>query len=171
MRKNTKFGISDKRGRAGTSPDPYAGDAALKEPAICRDCHALYRNKRWAIDPVAYDLAENDRQTRWVSCPACRKIADGYAEGVVTLSGDYLFEHEEEIRNILKNEETRAITKNPLQRIMRIEQKEGELLIETTEQKLAEHLGRVLHRAHQGELQVNWSPDHAVCRVHWERSL
>ena len=62
MRKDAKFGISDKRGRASTTPDPYAADAALKEPALCRDCHALYRNKRWAIDPVAYGLAKNDRQ-------------------------------------------------------------------------------------------------------------
>jgi NMD protein affecting ribosome stability and mRNA decay len=169
MRKDTKFGISDKRGRASTTPDPYAADAALKEPSLCRDCHALYRNKRWAIDPIAYGLAENDRQTHWVTCPACRKIADGYAEGIVTLAGDYLLKHEEEIRNILKNEEKRVMAKNPLERIIRMEKTDGELRIETTEQKLAEHLGRVLHRAHQGELQVNWSRDHAVCRVHWER--
>lgn len=169
MRKNTSFGISDKRGRASTTPDPYAADQALKEPAVCTDCHAMYRNKRWMTDPVAYSLAVNDRQTRKVTCPACRKTADGYAEGIVTLAGEYLVEHEEEIRNILKNEEERIRARNPLERIMRMETTGDELRIETTEQKLAEHLGRTLHRAHQGELQVNWSGDHAVCRVHWER--
>ena len=171
MRKDARFGISDKRGRAKTSTDPYVADQALKEPAVCRDCHALYHNKRWAIDPIAFEQAESDRQTQWVTCPACRKIAEGYPEGIVTLAGDYLLEHEEEIRNILKNEEGRVKAKNPLGRIMRMEKSNGELRIETTEQKLAEHLGRVLHRAHQGELQVQWTGDHAACRVHWERSL
>ena len=155
MRKDSRFGISDKRGRAKTAPDPYKSDAALKEPSLCRECHAVYRNKHWTIDPLAYELAENDHLTRWVSCPACRKIADGYAEGIVTLAGDYLIEHEQEILNILKNEETRVMAKNPLGRIMRMEKKDGEFLIETTEQKLAEHLGRTLHRAHQGELNLN----------------
>ena len=33
----------------------------------------------------------------------------------------------------------------------------------------AEHLGRALHKSHQGELKVSWSEDHDVCRVTWER--
>jgi len=53
---------------------------------------------------------------------------------------------------------------------MRMEREGDALLVETTEEKLAEHLGRALRKAHQGLLDVNWTSDHSICRVHWERS-
>ncbi|HEX9873565.1 MAG TPA: BCAM0308 family protein [Deferrimonas sp.] len=165
-----KFGISDKRGRVQTSSDPYLPEEGLKEVSLCQGCHAVYQNKRWYLDPETFEAAKNDTEARWVTCPACQKIAQHYPEGIVTLSGDYLWEHEEEIRNILKNEETRAMTKNPLERIIAIKRQGEDLVIETTEQKLAEHLGRVLHKAHQGELKVSWSQEHDVCRVDWVRA-
>jgi NMD protein affecting ribosome stability and mRNA decay len=165
-----KFGISDKRGRVKTSVDPYVPDEGLKEPALCDSCHALYRNKRWYLDPEAWTAAANDPEAHRVTCPACQKIAERYPEGVVTLRGGYLWEHEEEIRNILKNEENKAMAKNPLERIIRMDREGEELVIETTEEKLAEHLGRVLYRAHHGELNISWDQDHDLCRVTWERN-
>lgn len=164
-----KFGISDKRGRTKTSSDPYLPEEGLKETALCRSCQALYRNKRWQLDPAAFAAASKDPDTQWVECPGCRKVAEHYAEGFVTLRGEYLWEHETEIRNILQNEGERARNKNPLQRIVRMEREADALIIETTEEKLAEHFGRALHKAHHGDLQVNWSEDHAICRVTWER--
>jgi NMD protein affecting ribosome stability and mRNA decay len=165
-----KFGISDKRGRIKTSADPYLPGEGHKEPAICRSCQALYRNKRWYLDPLAVTRLQAEGELQAVTCPACQKIAEHYPEGVVTLRGDYLWDHEEEIRHILRNEENKAMAKNPLQRIMRMEREGGNLVIETTEEKLAEHLGRALHKAHQGELRVSWTDDHAICRVTWERT-
>ena len=106
-----------------------------------------------------------------MSCPACLKIAEHYPEGIVTLRGDYLWRHEAEIRNILKKEAERVMAKNPVARIISMEKIEGELMIETTEQKLAEHLGRTLNRAHHGDLQVAWSGSPRICRVNWERWL
>jgi NMD protein affecting ribosome stability and mRNA decay len=164
-----KFGISDKRGRVRTSDDPYFPEGGMKEVALCQGCHALYHHKRWYLDPEAFAAASAEEDPHWVSCPACQKIADHYPEGILTLKGEFIWDHEEEIRNILKNEENKAMTKNPLARIMRIDREGDDLVIETTAQKLAEHLGRALHRAHQGELKVSWSREHEVCRVDWER--
>lgn len=170
MTKDTrKFGISDKRGRTRTSDDPYIPETGLKEPSLCISCRALYQNKRWSLDPPAFDALEASGEGHWVTCPACQKIAEGYAEGVVTLRGTYLWAHEEEIFHILKNEEAKAMAKNPLERIISMTREHDDLVIETTEEKLAEHLGRALHKAHQGELTVSWSKNHDVCRVIWER--
>jgi NMD protein affecting ribosome stability and mRNA decay len=166
-----KFGISDKRGREKTSTDPYLPEEGLKETSLCESCHALYHNKRWYLDAQAFETAKAGGEFHWVTCPACQKIAEHYPEGIVTLCGDYLWDHEEEIRNILKNEEDKAMAKNPLERIIRMERQDDELIIETTEEKLAEHLGRALHKAHQGELKVSWGQEHAVCRVRWERMV
>ncbi|PLX83507.1 MAG: hypothetical protein C0617_11305 [Desulfuromonas sp.] len=169
MRKDTKFGISDKRGRAQTSSDPYLPEEGLKETSVCGSCQSVYRNKRWYTDPAGFEEARKSKDVGWVTCPACRKVAEHYPEGIVTLRGSYLWEHEEEIRNILKNEESKARAKNPLERIISVDRQGDDLCIETTEQKLAEHLGRALHKAHQGDLRVSWTDEHSVCRVTWER--
>ncbi len=166
-----KFGISDKRGRAVTRLDPYIAEAGLREPARCLDCGALYRNKRWSAAGEVGSAGRMDGDFSPTSCPACRKMAEGFAEGVVTLGGAYLWAHEGEILNILRNEEHRAMARNPLERIMRMEREGDELIIETTEEKLAEHLGRTLRRAHRGELHVSWDADHDFCRVRWQRAL
>ena len=162
-----KFGISDKRGRVYTNEDPYAAALAMKGTVSCDSCPAIYSNKRWQLLPETSSLPKGE--IRKITCPTCRKIADNYPEGVITLRGEYLWEHEEEIRRILKNEERRAVAKNPGERIIRMDQIGDSLIIETTEEKLAEHLGRVLHRAHHGALQVSWGSDHTMCRVTWER--
>lgn len=169
QKESGKFGISDKRGRCKTSSDPYVRDMGLPEPAICTGCKAIYRHKRWYLDVEEYQRLSADEKVDRHMCPACRKIKDGYAEGYVTLRGSYLWKHEEEIRNILRNEESKAVAKNPLGRIMRMERDGDELLIETTEEKLAEHLGRALNKAHQGDIKVVWTDDHAICRVTWQR--
>lgn len=164
-----KFGISDKRGRTRTSVDPYLPQGGLKEPALCSGCQALYRHKRWEFDAEAVAAAKAAGDLSEVTCPACQKIAEGYPEGIVTLRGDYLWAHEAEIRNLLANEEQKARAKNPLERIMRMTREEDHLTIETTEKKLAEHLGRAMHKAHHGDLKISRSDDQAACRVDWER--
>jgi NMD protein affecting ribosome stability and mRNA decay len=166
-----KFGISDKRGRVKTSADPYIPEEGYREVAVCEKCHALYRNKHWYLDAKAYEAARAGGDFHRVTCPACQKITGHYPEGVVTLRGGYVWDHEEEIRNILRNEESKAMAKNPLERIIRMEREGDRMVIETTEEKLAEHLGRALHKAHQGELQVSWSEEHSRCRVTWERLM
>ena len=161
-----KFGTSDKRGRAQTSNDPYANRQKYADGASCSTCHAQYRNKRWY--PVEEAVAKGDN-TPDVQCPACLKIQEGYYEGVVVLRGDYLWQHEEEICRLLKNEEAKARAKNPLERMICMEKRDDCLVIETTEEKLAEHLGRALQKAHKGELQVQRGEGNRVCRMNWKR--
>jgi NMD protein affecting ribosome stability and mRNA decay len=166
-----KFGISDKRGRLNTSSNPYLNEASLAEPSLCSGCGAVYRRQRWQMDATESARLQRDKRAKLVLCPACRKIKDRYAEGIVTLCGSYLQAHKKEILNILRNEEERIMAKNPMARIIRMEDEDADLMIETTEEKLAEHLGRVLQRAHQGELKVAWTEKHDFCRVDWHRDL
>ncbi|MEE4253011.1 MAG: hypothetical protein V2I50_03105, partial [Desulfuromusa sp.] len=140
MQKNVeKFGINDKRGKPCTSHDPFASDKALKEPALCKDCQSYLYHKRWLNVPETYQKLKSDLRVHWVTCPACRKIAESYPEGIVTLRGSYLWKHEDEILRLLKNVETESFDRNPQQRIIRQSQIEEQIVIETTEQSLAEH--------------------------------
>jgi NMD protein affecting ribosome stability and mRNA decay len=164
-----KFGFSGKRGRTRTTSDPYLADAGLKEPAVCQTCQAVYRQKRWQLDPTLTARLAHDPAAHWVTCPACLKIAEHYPEGILTLRGSYLWNHEEQIRNILDNAVARIASRNPLERVMRIQRIGDELIIETTDNKLAEQLGRALQKAHSGELQIDWQGTPVVCRARWER--
>jgi NMD protein affecting ribosome stability and mRNA decay len=165
-----KFGISDKRGRRTSNTDPFLPHEGTREPSLCTTCHAAFHRNRWTRDSETYRELELSSKLNKVTCPACQKIDAGYPEGIVTLRGNYLWKHEDEIRNILKNEENKAYNKNPLERIIRVTRQEDELVIETTEEKLAEHLGRVLQRAHRGELKISWAGNPDLCRVSWERT-
>ena len=163
-----KFDVGGKRGRTQTSADPYRNDGARPGIQICRECHAVYRNRSWNLDADAYkDARREDHQL--TTCPACLKVEQNYAEGVVTLSGSYLWEHEEQIRNLIRNEEERALNNNPLERIVRQKREGDRLILETTDIKLAEHIGRAVHKSHHGELHLSWEGNPATCRVSWQR--
>src|SRR5512139_667346 len=143
MQRNVdKFGFSDKRGRTRTSTDPYLPDAGYKEPALCQSCQAIYRQKRWQLDPTLAGKLANDPEVHWVTCPACQKISEAYPQGILTLRGSYLWNHEPEIRNILDNAVNRLSARNPLERIISVQRQGDDLIIETTDNKLAEQLGR-----------------------------
>jgi NMD protein affecting ribosome stability and mRNA decay len=169
MKRNVNvFGINDKRGRVETSPDPFPQPLGLKT-ALCEGCRSVYHHKSWHQDPESYKLLSEDPQTARILCPACQRQQEKLPEGILTLQGDYLWEHEEEIRNLLHNRAQEIHNRNPLQRIMRMEKVEERLVIETTEHKLAEQLGRTLVSAHQGELKSNWVGQHHTCRFDWQR--
>src|SRR5512139_4122290 len=76
MQRNVeKFGFNDKRDRTRTSTDPYLPDAGGKEPALCQSCQAIYRQKRWQLDPALVGKLATDSEVHWVTCPACQKIS------------------------------------------------------------------------------------------------
>ncbi len=149
--------------------DPYLPRGGPGEPIVCRGCHAVCTRKRWRIDEVAYAKLLRARTARQVLCPACQKIRDGYPSGQVTLTGPFLAEHWDEILRLIANEEKRAREKNPLERIMSLSEENGQLVLTTTDEKLAQRIGRELRKACGGTVTYNWSHNNKFVRVQWER--
>ena len=58
--------------------------------------------------------------------------------------------------------------KNPLERIIRLDQLNGDWRIETTNEKLAQRLGRTMKKAKGGKVAYNWSHNNKFVRVVWE---
>ncbi len=142
----------------------------ISEPAVCGECKAVYLNGRWAFDErLRRDYRLKDLEPVEVICPACRQIRDGLPAGFLYATGQYLSEHLEEITNLMRNETERMAHENPLWRVMDWEQRDSELTVTTTTAHLAQHLGRVLHRAHAGDVRYQFSDDD-VTRVYWERN-
>jgi len=148
--------------------DPYIPRKGAPEAGICPDCHAISRKKRWYVDDAEYAVLERTGAAHR-RCPACRKIADGLPSGVVTLRGAFLRTHRDEILTIARNEERRARGMNPLERIMEIrEWGEGVELL-TTDEKLAQRIGREIRKACHGTVSYKWSEDANLLRVVWVR--
>jgi NMD protein affecting ribosome stability and mRNA decay len=164
-----KYSRSTTKKSIDTEKDPYLRDAGPPKGAVCTRCGAVYSNKRWALGtpptPAAVEKAPR------VTCPACRKIKDGYVGGFVTLRGEFLEEHSEEILNMVRNKEKRAMNNNPLDRIISIKRTRGDLEITTTTDKLAQRIGQMLGKAYNGSVEYKWSDDIKMTRVVWTRQL
>ncbi|MCK5236821.1 MAG: hypothetical protein KAR06_07530, partial [Deltaproteobacteria bacterium] len=83
-----------------SAKDPYLNVEAPADNSICSGCEALFHNKHWRF-PEEEELKELKGAPR-VSCPACKKISDGYAGGYVTIKGDFQKEHKDELITLIK---------------------------------------------------------------------
>jgi NMD protein affecting ribosome stability and mRNA decay len=158
-----------KFGHAGRVSDPYQPEEG-QEASICTVCNALYQSKRWFFDEKLSRKLAGTPKVREVTCPTCRKVKDKYAEGILTLSGDFFKERKEEIITLLKNEAARVGARSVNDRIIQMtEEGKNKMVVETTTDKLAQHLGRAIYRAYKGELDFKWSEVNKFVRVYWSR--
>lgn len=151
--------------------DPYLPRGASKKVSACEKCHAVYSNKRWSIEPDRYETVMQDPATTLLVCPACQKMKDDLPGGIVTLRGDYVLPHKQELLRLVKNEERQARGDNPLERVMSVKENgSGSLVITTTNERLAQRLGKAIKKAFHGEVAYHFSHDNKLARVDWERA-
>lgn len=155
--------------KVDTETDSYLAKGAPGKMLACHGCHTLSTGRRWYQDEALYTKLLKAGTVKEVFCPACEKIRDGYPSGQVTLKGPFLAEHRDEILRIITNEEKRARGLNPLHRIMSLREENGQLEITTTDEKLAQRIGRELRKACGGTVAYGWSHNNKFLRVQWER--
>jgi hypothetical protein len=149
--------------------DSYLPRGASRKASVCSDCRAVYMNKRWYADGIASAAAAKNPVTSAV-CPACLKIRDHVPGGIVTLKGGYVLPHKQALVSLIKNEEDRARGQNPLERVMSIKENgNSELVIFTTNEKLAQRIGRAISKAFHGDITYRWSHENKLARVDWAR--
>lgn len=152
-----------------TAHDPYLMGLPPEELAVCKVCGVVWHSKHWSLPNETLTTASNDKAVQ-TTCPACRKTADRFPQGFVTIKGAFTVEHKDEILNLLRNKEARALHINPLERIMEIKERGGAIEVSTTTDKLAQRIGRMLHKAYGGEIEYKWGSDDKLARVYWTRN-
>jgi NMD protein affecting ribosome stability and mRNA decay len=158
-----------KFGTVGRLDDPYELPEG-KEAAYCQQCHVVYQNKGWFFDEKIYNQLKSSAQAQEVVCPTCRKIKDRYPQGYLTLSGEFFVQHKDEILKVLEKEASRVAARSFDDRIIQlVPEGEGKLVVETTTEKLAQHLGRAVHKAYKGDLTFQWGEVNKFVRVYWIR--
>ena len=146
--------------RRDESHDPTKRTKKLPDPTVCPDCGATYRDGRWTWK---HGPVEAPRHL----CAACERVRDGYPAGFVTARGHFALGHRDEIIRIARNTEAAEKREHPIKRIMNtIEDPEG-VVFETTELHLAQAIGRAIHGAFKGDLEVAFAED--IVRVNWSR--
>ena len=134
----------------------------------CAGCGAVYHRRRWTF--VVPSGAASPRLEPVSLCPACQKIKAHSVSGEVDMLDVDAADRGELVR-ILRNEEQRAQEKNPLERIMRLHTKGTRWTVETTTEKLAQRLGRAVHKARGGRIAYKWSHNNKFVRVMWQPKL
>lgn len=147
-------------------------DKATPEPGVCKECGAIYIDRRWTISEVDPTSLNHQRwgKPQIVTCPACKQKQAGIVSGYVHLDGIFFEKHIEEIERLLTNEAERAAENNPLARIIKWEKGNGhKLTISTTTEHLAQRLGHALEKAYCGKVRYDFSNENKLARVWWHR--
>jgi len=143
--------------------DPYQSKRKLSEPTICTECGATFHDGRWSWD------APGDGDRHEALCPACQRVRDRVPAGFLTLGGEFLDSHRDEVMNLVHNIEAREKAAHPLKRIMAIEQDDEGTLITVTDPHLARAIGEALHHAYQGEFDYRYTEGEYLLRGTWRR--
>jgi rubrerythrin len=75
---------------SGMEKDSYKSPRKLPESSRCPQCGATFFKDRWTWKPALADSPAH-------ICPACHRIKDKFPAGYVTLNGEYLTAHRDEI--------------------------------------------------------------------------
>ncbi len=138
--------------------------------AICSKCQAVWRKGNWSLDPTVRREVRRWSAPTIVVCPACRSESEGTPTGILYLSGSFLIRNRTEVLNRLRSAERAAAAKNPLERIIRLEDdRRSRVVVETTTEKLARRLARAICKACGGTLEIRFSHEDRLVRVYWRR--
>jgi NMD protein affecting ribosome stability and mRNA decay len=150
--------------RRVSDPSPGARAGKLADLAACPGCGASYRKGRWTWQKAPAGSYEKQ-------CPACERIEKHYPAGVLNVDGAFVAKHRQDVVGTLRHVEERERTKHPLKRIMGITKAGKGLVVETTDGKLAQSLGRALHKAFSGRLEpsATTADKENLVRVRWTR--
>ena len=161
-----------KKTRPEDLKDPYLNAMNYEDMSVCKICRNIYHNKRWIHDEALYDsVVRIPAKVNFTICPSCKKIETHYYEGVVELSGDFLFKHKDDILHLIRNTENRADYINPQGRIENLEIDDANKVIRltTTSEDLSQRIGKNIKNAYDGNLEISFSEDDRLVRVYWSR--
>jgi len=140
--------------------DPYQARRKARGELLCPDCGLICREGRWQHGLPAEGA---HRQ----ACPACRRIADKYPAGTLTIEGPFAYEHRAEVLQTARHVAEQLQAEHPLQRIMDIAALDGRVRLTTTDIHLVQAIGKALLHAFGGTLHYAFVEGQYQLRVDW----
>lgn len=141
--------------------------------AVCPRCHAVFYDKHWHAWAKALLSLPLSLKAREEVCRACllssagKSTGYGY-EGEVILAGLSGESLKQEVIRTAKNVARRALKRDPEDQIIKIEDLGKRVRITTSENRLAEAIGKEVDRAYKGgALKISFSKSDLPVRVYW----
>jgi hypothetical protein len=144
----------------------HYGKEPRQGPAFCTECHAVRKTRRWSYQTGPLAEFPMEGATAMI-CPGCQALAEKHYEGEVRLSADWSPERWDMLLERIHNLAHYEVQKNPLSRIGDVEKRPGQLCLMTTTGFLALAIGRAIHNAFKGKLEIHPAAGEAVTRLHW----
>ena len=137
---------------------------------VCPKCGAIWDGDRWVPEPEEKLLAEFSRKQHCAElCPGDLRLEKRQVEGVVTLKGKFLASHRDDINNLVARVARDGRRRNVAARVFQTVEENESLLIETTDEHLAERMGKEVVKAFKGDLEIKWQKKDTFARVTWQR--
>jgi NMD protein affecting ribosome stability and mRNA decay len=152
----------DERAYDQRNADAYQSRGKYQEPSVCTGCGAIFKKGHWAWGIVQADAHKH-------LCPACQRVHDRVPAGVVTITGEFFAQHQQEILNLLHNIEAKEKSQHPLQRIMNITMEDHGATVSLTDFHITKGIVEALQHAYQGEGEVQFADKDGVMRGRWQR--
>lgn len=129
---------------------------------VCSGCGAVYQAGRWTWSARPADFCE-------MLCPACQRIRDRTPAGILTVRGECLNDHKDDVMKLIRNVVQTLGSQYPLKRIIDMEDDDTEAVFTFTDEQLAREIGDSLHFTFDGVLDYQYSAEESMLRVVWQR--
>ncbi len=142
---------------------------------LCERCDAVYYDGHWHTAPLlAESLKSGRKKGEKDMCNECRYAVHGPAsapafEGQLTLDGVGDPEFKSKVLAAVRAYGRRASKRDPLARILTIDDRGGRVVVFMTENQMAVGLGKAIDSAFKGgTLRIAWSEGDLPARVYWK---
>ena len=133
------------------------------EPIRCPICSALYKGGRW-------QWGKPEGEPRCMPCPACLRIQDKFPAGLLSIPGDFVCDHMEDIERVLHAVEQKEMAQHPLRRIMGHSiDGTNTLQVQFTDRVIARVAAEALVKAYSGYLEFDEFDSEYLMVVEWHQ--
>jgi len=140
--------------------DTYKARSKPVGTTVCPACGVVLRAGKWSWTTPAGDARKG-------TCPACRRIHNGYPAGTIELLGEGIAPYRIEIGRPIRSIEAREKAEHPLERLMTMKVEPDGLRIETTGLHLARSIASAVKRRFHGHVQITYPEGENRVRVTW----
>lgn len=152
----------DERAYGKRNEDTYQSRGKYPEPSACTGCGAVFKKGRWQ-----WGMAQPDAHKHL--CPACQRVHDRVPAGIVTISGEFFAQHQQEILGLVHNIEAKEKSEHPLQRVMNLTHDDDSITVLLTDFHLTHAIVEALKNAYQGDAEEQYVEKECVMRASWKR--
>lgn len=140
--------------------DRFSADRKAAGEAYCQVCGVHYHHGNWAWGAHSDDA-------RSTVCPACQRIAEAAAAGIVDIPRDFFLGHREDLTRLIQNTERAEKSEHPLERLIAIEEADDAAHVTTTGPHLADRIAHAITRQFGGHLRTHRDDHQPSMHIAW----